>query len=711
MNHPAPELQPLEMPAANRILIVDDNETIHGDFRKILMPAADSEAQLRNAESLLFGEKSDAAQARSATAPIYRLDSAMQGQEGLQLVEQAYAEGQPYALVFMDVRMPPGWDGIETVQRIWQKFPELPVVICTAFSDYSWPDMIARLGHSDNLVVLRKPFDAVEVLQLAHALTRKWRLDRQVRAHIQELDEQVRLRTRNLEAANEARRLSEERFAQAFHHNPVPLLLAEVAGGRCVDVNESFLQLTRFKREEVVNQLPDALRLFTNPESEREIREAISARRRLRGRQTELRGKADKTFTALVSAETLELQNCVHFLMSIQDITERVSIESQLRQAQKMEVVGQIAAGVAHDFNNILAVIQGHAELQLGLAHTDESLAESLREISLAANRAASLTRQLLAFSRKQMLRPRALDLREVLGGLSNMLQRVIGENIRLQIQCAPDMPPVLADQINLEQVVINLALNARDAMPEGGPLTISGALKEIDLRHKESQPDAQLGTYVQLTVADQGIGMDPTVRRKIFEPFFTTKAVGRGTGMGLATVYGIVKQHQGWIEVDSAPGVGSTFRVYLPVASGAVTKTTEAGTDFVRAGEGKPRTILIVEDEDALRSMAATVLKRLGHHVLTAPNGAEALKLWPLHRDQVELLFTDMRMPGGVDGRELADRLLQDKPALRIVYSTGYSVDFSNPQSRLARSDNCLLKPYDATALIRAVKKAFVTA
>jgi CheY-like chemotaxis protein len=291
------------------------------------------------------------------------------------------------------------------------------------------------------------------------------------------------------------------------------------------------------------------------------------------------------------------------------------------------------------------------------------------------------------------------------------MLQRIIGENIQLRIHCPARLPPVLADQVNLEQVIINLVVNARDAMPQGGPLTISAEMAAIDARHQDQQPDALPGTFVQLTVADTGTGMDASVQRKIFEPFFTTKAVGKGTGMGLATVYGIVKQHQGWIEVESAPGAGSKFKVFLPLASGLVEKTTEAGTDFIRAADARPRTILVVEDEDALRGMAATILKRLGHRVLTAANGAEALKLWPLHREQIELLFTDMRMPGGVDGCELAEQLLRDKAALRIIYTTGYSVDFSNPESRLVRSDNCLIKPYDATALIRAVKKAFATA
>ena len=698
-------MKEMSLPASNRILVIDDNATIHADFRKILAPAAASDAQLRDAESLLFGQSEEAA---PSNAPVYEIDSAYQGQEGLQMVEKAVESGRPYALAFLDVRMPPGWDGIETLGHIWKKYPELPVVICTAYSDYSWQEMMIRLGHSDNLVVLRKPFDAVEVLQLAHSLTRKWLLALQVRQHIEELDGLVQARTHSLQEANAALCVSEERFAKAFISNPVPLLLLESENTTYVDVNESFLELTGLKRDEVLGKTSVDLKLFSRPELEAEMRAAVSAQRPVHNRQTELRASDGRIFTALVSAEALELQTKPHVLMSLQDITERINIENQLRQAQKMEVVGQIAAGVAHDFNNILAVIQGHAELQINVGSPDESLMESLQEISQAADRADSLTRQLLAFSRKQMLRPRPLELLELMANLGKMLRRVIGETISLTIECPANLPPVMADQVNFEQVVINLAVNARDAMPKGGPLMISIDLATIDSKHKEQYPDAMIGTFIRLIVADQGIGMDTTVRRKIFEPFFTTKAVGKGTGMGLATVYGIVKQHQGWIEVESEPGAGSTFKVYFPVAHGEVKKSVEGGTDLFRASEARPRNILIVEDEVSLREMAAKILKRLGHNIITAKDGPDALKLWPEHRDQIELLFTDMMMPGGMTGRDLAEQLLKDKPGLRVIYSSGYSVDFSNQNVKLVEGVNCLIKPYDGTALVRAIKKQF---
>jgi len=530
----------------------------------------------------------------------------------------------------------------------------------------------------------------------------------ELKAAHDKLEERVQERTRNLQEANVALRRSEERFVKAFRASPVPLLLQNVCEQRFVDVNESFLQLTGFQREEVLGQTPVGLKLFSKPETGREILDALAAKHLVRDLQTELTIREGKTLTALISAEAFELESQPHLLMSIQDITERLNVENQLRQAQKMEVVGQIAAGIAHDFNNILTVIQGHAEVQLNMGKWDESLPDSLREISHAASRAASLTRQLLAFSRKQMLQRRPLDLPEALNSLNKMLHRIIGEHISLRIHCEENLPLVFADAVNFEQIVINLAVNARDAMPRGGPLTITADLAVIDAKHKEREPDAMIGTFVRLSVADEGSGMNETVRNKIFEPFFTTKEVGKGTGMGLATVYGIVKQHQGWIEVESKPGAGSVFKVFLPVANQEAPKTPEAGTDLISAAGGQSRTIFLVEDEAPLREMASMILKRLGHQVVVAQDGQEALSLWPQYRGKIDLLLTDMVMPGGMTGRELADRLLREKPQMHVIYSSGYSMDLSNSGMNLTEGVNCLLKPYDATTLARVVKKVF---
>ena len=557
-------MNPSPPPAANRILIVDDNPAIHADFRKILAPQAATSASLHEAERILFGEPAT----ENAPTTNYQLESAYQGQEGLALVEKAAAENRPFALVFMDVRMPPGWDGIETVRHIWAKFPELPVVVCTAFSDYSWPEMMESLGHSDNLVILRKPFEPIEVMQLAHSLTHKWQQAIQIQAHIRELDSLVAARTRKLAETNEALTRSEERFSKAFQANPVPLLLLDTRTQCWTDVNTSLLELLTFARHDLVGQPADARPAFTEPHALQTITKDCLAGQTVQNRQLEIILPSHTKLSLLASAEIFELEGRPHLLLSLQDITLRIKMENQIREAQKMEVVGQIAAGVAHDFNNILTVIQGHAELQLDNGVADPSIKESFEEISQSSNRAAILVRQLLAFSRKQMLHPRPLEVEPVLHEFAPTLGQLVSDQVVIEIHCAPGLPAIYADAINFQQVLINLTLNSRDAMPQGGRLTIAAEPFEADDKYRERVPEALPGRFVRFSVTDTGTGMSETVRRKVFEPFFTTKDVGQGTGLGLSSVYGIIKQHQGWLEVESAPGAGTTFRFFLPVSN-----------------------------------------------------------------------------------------------------------------------------------------------
>ncbi|HEY1662813.1 MAG TPA: response regulator [Verrucomicrobiae bacterium] len=690
------------IPSANRLLVIDDNPSIHSDFRKILAPPKDSQFALQAAEELLFGRSAVPA---AVPATVYEIDCASQGQEGLRMVEQAVAEGRPYALAFVDVRMPPGWDGIETVKHIWEKFSELPVVICTAYSDYSWSEMMSKLGYSDNLVILRKPFEAVEVLQLAHSLTRKWLLSRQVRLHIEELDKLVQSRTQNLEEANGALRRSEERFAKAFRASPIPLALQSAADQRYVDVNDHFLQLTGYRRDDVLGHTHVELDLFPDLKLLQEILHATTDHHPVSNLQGTLRTNERKNLQVLISTEIFELENRPHYLMSIQDVTHRLYVEEQLRQAQKMEAVGQIAAGVAHDFNNILTVIQGHAELQLHSGELPEPLRDSLQEICRASNRAASLVRQLLAFSRKQMLNCHPLNVSVALETLGKMLGRVLGETITLKIQSPENLPPAFADAVNFEQIVINLAVNARDAMPQGGPLTISAEAVTIDEEYKTRVADAVTGKFIRLSVADKGVGMDEAMRAKIFEPFFTTKETGKGTGMGLATVYGIVKQHRGWIEVESTPGVGSVFKIFLPVAD-SVAEFSSTPESFATLQNGSlSKTILLVEDEAIVRETAEKILKHLGCRTIVAEDGPQALVLWEQHRGKIDLLLTDMVMPGGLSGQQLAARILRDEPHMPVIYSTGYSAGFSN--GSLQDSDCVLLKPYDVSTLVNTITKA----
>jgi two-component system, NtrC family, sensor kinase len=572
-----------------RILIVDDNEAIHQDFLKVLKPATGATATaVDEAEALLF----DDAVSGPARAH-FEVDFAGQGAAGLALVQRAVREKRPYALAFVDGRMPPGWDGIETIARLWAEYPDLQVVLCTAYSDYSLPEIISRLGLCDRLVILKKPFDNIEVLQLAHALTEKWLLLQQSRERTQELEHHVAERTAALEAANQQLRM---------------------------------------------------------------------------------------------------------------ESVERQRAEENFRQAQKMEAIGQLAGGVAHDFNNMLTVIRGYAQCLLANPNLDAMIRQPMQQIDSAAERAGNLTRQLLAFSRKQVLQPEPLHLPEVITQVAKMLRRILGEDIALEIQPAPTGGGVLADRAMLEQVLLNLVVNARDAMPRGGQLQISTSEVELTAAAGPAHSQARAGRFVCLRVTDSGCGIPPEILLRIFEPFFTTKAAGKGTGLGLATVYGVVKQHEGWIEVESKVNHGTTFKLFFP-ASAAPAPASVAPEPAPVAAAGGRETIFLVEDEASLRKLTRMVLQRYGYRVITAVSGAEALSLWPQHATEVDLLLTDMVMPGGLSGYQLAHRLLAQKTGLKVIYTTGYSLEMADRDAALLPTDYLLTKPFTPEKLAAIVR------
>lgn len=387
-----------------------------------------------------------------------------------------------------------------------------------------------------------------------------------------------------------------------------------------------------------------------------------------------------------------------------EDATERLNLEAQLRQAQKMDSVGQLAAGVAHDFNNILTIIQGHAGLLKGVPGLDTMLLDSAKQISLAAERAANLTRQLLMFSRKQIMQPQLLNMNDAIENLSKMLRALVGEPVELRRTLGEKLPPIYADPGMMEQIIVNLSVNARDAMPRGGVLTITTERVSLSPEQATRHPDAREGEFVCLNVADTGHGMDGATLSHIFEPFFTTKEIGKGTGLGLATVYGIVKQHQGWIEVESAVGRGTAFRIFLPSPAHAISSEQLEKPKSVPGGN---ETILVVEDESALRELVHEILEKRGYHVLEAANGVEAMRVWAENKDKVDLLLTDMMMPEGMSGRELAERILDERPGTRVIYSSGYSMDVFAEEADFCDSSNFLQKPYDPETLIRMVRES----
>jgi len=413
------------------------------------------------------------------------------------------------------------------------------------------------------------------------------------------------------------------------------------------------------------------------------------------------RKKDGKFLEAEVIAHELDYAGRRVRLVVAQDITERHLLEQQLRQAQKMEAVGRLAGGVAHDFNNLLMVIKGHTELLLNAVPPTNQIARKIEQIERAADRASSLTRQLLAFSRMQLLQPRVMNLNGVVEDMGRLLPRLIGEDIELVMRTAEDLGAIRADASQMEQVIMNLAVNARDAMPAGGRLMIETSNADLDSAYSAVHPAIRQGSYVLLAVSDTGTGMDAETQAHIFEPFFTTKEQGKGTGLGLATVYGVVKQSGGFIWVYSELGKGTSFKIYLPRVDQPVEKIgSSQSTSEAPRGTG---TILLTEDEQDVREVAREFLESGGYKVIEARDGKEALQLVEKHPGTIDLLVTDMVMPG-MTGQELGGLLCQKHGGLRVLYMSGYSERAAAETVQGNESIRLLTKPFSRWALLRAV-------
>ncbi|MDD2580915.1 MAG: ATP-binding protein [Desulfuromonadaceae bacterium] len=501
-------------------------------------------------------------------------------------------------------------------------------------------------------------------------------------------------------------------YEALFNATNEAIFVHDAQSGRILDVNERMLEMYGYRRDEVLAADVGCLSAGTPPYSQTEAAEQVR-KALFEGPQVFewlSRKKTGELFWSEVSLKKVSMHDYDRIIAVVRDISgrkqseeEKSKLKSQLQQAQKMESVGRLAGGVAHDFNNMLGVILGHAELAIMKTGPSHPLSGHLEEIRNAAERSADLTRQLLAFARKQAVAPKVLKLNETVAGMLKMLQRLIGEDISLTWQPGTKLWPVKLDTSQIDQVLANLCVNARDAIENTGRITIETENKTIDRGYCASNPEAVPGEYVRLAISDDGCGMDKETLNHIFEPFFTTKCVGKGTGLGLATVYGIVKQNNGFINVYSEPGQGTTFTIYLPRHEGATGEVrTAAVPKPARRGH---ETVLLVEDEAAILNMATLMLENLGYTVLAASSPAEALRLAEEHSGRFHLLMTDVIMPE-MNGRDLAKNLLANQPGMKCLYMSGYTANVIVHHGVLDEGLHFIQKPFSLPDLATKVRE-----
>ncbi|MEE2640913.1 MAG: response regulator [Planctomycetota bacterium] len=565
-----------------RILLVDDNPAIHSDFRKILLND-DREDSLREAEAMFFGESTEEPQ-----RPGFELDFAHQGVDGYEKAKTAVALGRPYAVAFVDMRMPPGWDGLETIEKLWEVDPDLQVVICSAYSDHSWVDICGRLGQTDQLLILKKPFDNVEVSQLALALTQKWSLARRARLNTEQLNTQVEKQTRLL-------------------------------------------------REK----------------------------------------------------------------------------DRELRHKQKLEAIGSLAGGVAHEFNNLLQVIHGLTTIALEDTPEEDPTFENLMGVVEAANRATGITQHLLSFSRRQPAQKMVFSTNEIVTATLQMVRPLLGKQIDIRTELAVDAGEVMANGDLISQAVLNLCVNARDAMPEGGHLSlVTESLEVQDAEARYPVPiDLRSGPYTVISVTDTGSGIPEDQLDRIFEPFYTTKDVGKGTGMGLSMVFGTVEEHGGGVTVQSRVGQGTTFRIFLPRAR-EVRKDPSGSSQGVEQQEerfpGGKETLLVVDDEPQIRQIMVRMLGKAGYRVLEAENGLAAVELYRDRHLEIDGVLLDMMMPV-MNGREALREMKAIDDQLVAIGCSGHDPGEQPCEAESEETDaffTTLHKPVTRSGLLQAVRK-----
>jgi two-component system cell cycle sensor histidine kinase/response regulator CckA len=585
-----------------------------------------------------------------------------------------------------------------------------------AASDWRWVEHAGWVLFEDTFLLIAIKRSVSEMWNIAERTAERENLTENLESHVAQRTEQLATSYRELEneiserkQAEGALRDSEGRYRLLFESNPFPMWVFDVENLSFLAVNEAAIVHYGYSKDEFlgmtikdIRPVEDVPRLLNNITNGSQNPDGSTAWRHQ---------KKDGTIieVEITSSPLSFAGRPAKFVLAI-DVTERKKseaalreLEDQLRQSQKLEAVGQLAGGVAHDFNNLLTAISGHSEMCLRRLNPEDPLHRRVEQIKKAGDRAAALTRQLLAFSRKQILHPKVIDLNDIVVDMNKLLRRLIGEDINLMLSLGVDLGKVKADPNQIEQVLMNLCVNARDAMPKGGKLTIETNKVQVGEEFSSYHMSVPPGKYVMLAVSDTGCGMDAATQARIFEPFFTTKEVGKGTGLGLATVYGIVKQSGGTIWVYSELSCGTTFKIYLPIVEDSVSHSPVINVE--QDSQKGTETILLVEDEEIVRDMATEILRDSGYRVLEAKHGTEALTLCEQFDGQIHLMLSDVVMPN-MSGRELAEQLSPQRSSMKVLYMSGYTDDAIVHHGVLDEGTAFIAKPFSPDALSRKVRE-----
>ncbi|MDB6038085.1 MAG: domain S-box [Verrucomicrobiales bacterium] len=714
-------LPPAALEKNHRLLIVDDNEAIHADFRKILQVDANAGKFDAAEAAVLKGTRRDRRQRAD-----FEMDFAFQGAEALQCVQRAVTAGRRYAMVFMDMRMPPGWNGLETARKIWEADPDLQVVLCTSYSDYSWDDLMKEVESPERLLILKKPFDAIEVLQFSHALTEKWSLLQAARLNASALQHLVDERTEELRGMNETlqaeiieRKHAEEQALNSEAALAIAQQVAHVGSWELdlVNVVDLDKNVLRWSNEtcRIFGCVPgetavtnDLFFGIVHPADRAGIVSGIASLLNSRvpycaDYRIVLSGGEERVVHEVAELIIDEGTKCpLKIVGTVQDITARKKLEEKFLRVQRMESIGTLASGIAHDLNNVLAPIMMSVEMLKEMVDTNAGRS-LLTTLQSCAQRGADLVKQVLSFAKGVEGKRVIVNVFHLLRDIEKIIHETFPKNILFKLKSSRGVWNVMADPTQLHQVFMNLCVNARDAMPNGGQLSISLENIVLDETYAAMNPESKAGSYLCMRVSDTGTGIPPGVLNKIFEPFFTTKEIGRGTGLGLSTTLAIVRSHGGFINVYSEPGKGSSFGVFL-VANTSEISSAEAPTERADLPRGGDELILIVDDEESIRIIAKKTLERFGYRTLLAGNGAEAVGIYAKYHSEIAVVLTDMAMPI-MDGPALIIALKTIEPQVLIIASSGHASQGIVTKTLSVGVEYFIPKPYTAEILLCALK------